>query len=371
MPSLLRSTSVPYLIAVLGTAGMVFLGKSLTSWLGNNVPCLLFFAVIVPAGWYGGWKPGLLATLLSALAIAWFFFEPFDSPAVHDPGEQLELALFVVMGVLINSLIWSQRLAREHSRTLLEADRRKDEFVAAVAHELRNPLAPIRNGLHILRAAGDNREIIAQASALMDRQVNQMVRLVEDLMDIASIGQGKLVIRVERTDLNTLVHTAVEACRPLIEVSRHELTVTVPTDQLFVETDPARLIQVISNLVTNAAKYTEPGGRIGLGVEREAGGVTISVRDNGIGIPADRLAHVFEMFVQVEGGAQHRKGGLGIGLALVSRLVSLLGGRIKAHSDGPGQGSEFIIHLPLHIEAAREKEMGARIVNAPRALTQS
>jgi PAS domain S-box-containing protein len=226
---------------------------------------------------------------------------------------------------------------------LREADRRKDEFLATLAHELRNPLAPIRNALEILRMTGGGERI----RETMERQVAQLVRLVDDLLDVSRITRGKVKLRTARIDLASVVEGAVETSRPVIEAAGHRLTVAPAPGPLVLEADPARLAQVLSNLLNNAAKYTEPGGQIWLTVEREASHAVLRVRDTGIGIPADMLQRVFEMFTQVDRSAGHAQGGLGIGLALVRSLVQLHGGAVQAHSDGPGQGSEFTVRLPL------------------------
>ena len=230
---------------------------------------------------------------------------------------------------------------------LQEADRRKDEFLATLAHELRNPLAPIRNGLHILRLAGDHREIAEQARATMERQVQQMVRLIDDLLDLSRISLGKVELRRERVDLAAVVQSAVEISRPVIEQSGHELTLSLPPEPVPLEADVTRLAQVLANLLNNAAKYTERGGHIRLAVERRGGEVAVSVEDDGVGIPAPMLPRVFEMFTQVDRSLEKSQGGLGIGLSIVKRLVEMHGGTVEARSGGHGLGSEFVVHLPL------------------------
>jgi two-component system CheB/CheR fusion protein len=234
---------------------------------------------------------------------------------------------------------------------LKEADRRKDEFLATLAHELRNPLAPIRNALQILRLAPEP-EVQEQTRALMQRQLDQVVRLVEDLLDVSRISTGKLQLRKEWVDLRTAIEGAVEASRTLIDRMGHQLTVTVPSQALTVDADPARLGQVFVNLLNNAAKYTDRGGHIRLAVERQGSDVLVSVQDDGIGIAGDQLPGIFHLFSQVEGALEKSQGGLGIGLTLVKRLVELHGGRIEARSGGPGKGSEFVVRLPLIVEAS-------------------
>ena len=195
-----------------------------------------------------------------------------------------------------------------------------------------------------------------KARGMMERQVGQMVRIIADLMDVSRIGQGKLQLRRERVELATVMQSAVEACTPMVERSRHELSVSLPPEPLVLNADPGRLIQVFSNLLTNAAKYTEPGGKISLRAERQDGSVVVRVRDNGIGIPPEALPTLFEMFMQVDGGEKRRQGGLGIGLALVRRLVRVHGGSVEVHSAGPGKGSEFVVRLPLIASPANRLE---------------
>jgi len=236
---------------------------------------------------------------------------------------------------------------------LSEANRKKDEFLATLAHELRNPLAPIRNGLLLMKLAGDDAEAVERSRSMMERQIEQMVRLVDDLMDISRISQGKLELRKEHVPLGAVIASAVETTRPLIEQMGHELTVTLPKQPLIVDADMTRLAQVFMNLLNNSAKYSERGGHIWLTVERQGSDVVVSVRDTGIGIPADNLTSIFDMFSQVDRSLEKSQGGLGIGLSLVKRLVEMHGGRIEAKSDGPGRGSEFVVRLPVDVEASR------------------
>src|SRR5262245_34606857 len=238
-----------------------------------------------------------------------------------------------------------ERLRMEEA--LNEADRRKDEFLATLAHELRNPLAPIRNALELLRRGSGDATLIEKARSMMGRQVGQMVRLVDDLLDISRITRGKLQLRKERVELADILNAAVETARPLIEASAHELTVTLPSQPVPVQADPTRLAQVLANLLNNAAKYTEKAGHIWLTAERRGGEAVVSVRDTGIGIPAEPLPRLFEMFSQVSSALERSQGGLGIGLALVKGLVEMHGGRVEARSGGVGSGSEFTVTLPV------------------------
>jgi signal transduction histidine kinase/ActR/RegA family two-component response regulator len=237
---------------------------------------------------------------------------------------------------------------------LHEADRRKDEFLAVLAHELRNPLAPIRSSLHILRLSGRKDRTAEQVSEMMARQVNHMVRLVDDLLEVSRITRGKIELRREPIDLADAVHGALEISRPLIEEAGHHLRVELPREPLPVDGDSVRLAQVFANLLNNAAKYTDRGGHIRLSVVREGEEVTIAVRDSGIGIPPAMLPRVFDLFTQIDQQSSRTRGGLGIGLMLVKRLVEMHGGTITAHSDGPDQGSEFVVRLPLSAVPRRQ-----------------
>jgi signal transduction histidine kinase/ActR/RegA family two-component response regulator len=235
---------------------------------------------------------------------------------------------------------------RSAEQALLVADRRKDEFLATLAHELRNPLAPLLNGLAILRMPNGNPATAERAREIMERQLRQMVRLVDDLLDVSRITTGKLAIREERVELQPLVQSAVELNLPLLEQRRHQLVVQVPDQPVWLDADPTRLSQVFSNLLNNAAKYTEPGGRIDFSAALEEGQVVIRVTDSGIGIRADMLSEIFEMFTQADYSLERINAGLGVGLTLARKLIELHGGTIQAQSAGQGLGSTFIVRLP-------------------------
>jgi PAS domain S-box-containing protein len=230
---------------------------------------------------------------------------------------------------------------------LREADRRKNEFLATLAHELRNPLAPVRNGLQILRLASRDEDARERTRQMMERQLGHMVRLIDDLLDVSRITRGKIELRKERVDLTSVVHTALEASRSAVDAAGHELTVRLPEESIPLFADPTRVAQVVSNVLNNAVRYTPPGGHIGLTAGREGGQAVVRVRDNGLGIPREMLPHIFEMFTQVNRSLERSQGGLGIGLALVQNLVRMHGGTVEAHSAGLGRGSEFIIRLPV------------------------
>ena len=227
-----------------------------------------------------------------------------------------------------------------------EAERRKDEFLAMLAHELRNPLAPIRNALHIMNQPGTGTATVEGLREMMERQVQHMTRMVDDLLDVSRITRGKIALRKELVDFTSVVNRVVEAIRPLIDDRQQQLTVDLPPEPLRLDADPTRLEQTLANLLNNAAKYTGHGGHIWLSARQQDGELVLRVRDNGVGIAADMLTRIFEPFVQSDRVLHHSEGGLGIGLTLVRSLVEMHGGSVTAHSDGQGKGSEFIVRLP-------------------------
>ena len=240
---------------------------------------------------------------------------------------------------------------------LLVADRRKDEFLATLAHELRNPLAPIRTGLAVLGLGGDKPEAVARIRAMMERQVSHMVHLVDDLLDVARISSGKVDLKIARVDVKAVIASAVETSQPLIDAAQHQLSVTLSDMPLWLDADLNRLAQVVGNLLTNAAKYTLPGGQIHLHASRDERYVLIAVTDSGMGIPRAELPTVFDMFTQVSTHAPQAQGGLGIGLSLVRHLVELHGGSVAVHSEGEGHGSTFEVRLPLADTGERRKHV--------------
>jgi PAS domain S-box-containing protein len=239
---------------------------------------------------------------------------------------------------------------RERADELAEHDRRKNEFLAMLAHELRNPLAPIRNALQIIRLTGMDGHAVQMASEMMERQMGQMVRLVDDLLDVNRISRGKIELQKGRIELASSIRHAVEAVRSLYKDMNHELTVTLPPQPIYLNADPTRLAQVVGNLLNNACKFTDKGGQISLTAERDGEHAVIRVRDSGIGIAADQLPRIFDMFVQVDTSLERSVGGLGIGLTLVKNLVEMHNGTVVVDSAGVGQGSEFVVRLPIMVE---------------------
>ena len=339
--------------------------NSLTRALPGGVGVVLLWEEAIGAGRYGG-----LAEFISRqppwsdLPILVLTHSSADSPAILQALELLGNVTLLERTTRFASLVTAVRTAlrarerqyqiREHlserervTHALAEADRRKDEFLATLAHELRNPLAPITNSIHLLRLLSSGQTESRQLSEILERQVSHMVRLVDDLMELSRITRGLMELRVMRLDLASVIRNAVEASRPLVELGNHTLQVSVPEQMLPLEGDAVRLAQVFANLLNNAAKYTDRGGHIWLSAIREADWAVVSVRDDGLGIAPDMLPRVFEMFTQADRAGLRAQSGLGIGLTLVKSLVELHGGRVLALSEGLGMGSEFIVRLPL------------------------
>jgi PAS domain S-box-containing protein len=272
------------------------------------------------------------------------------------PGESASVLGLFVTDLTREKQTESLAAAQE---ALREADRRKNEFLAMLAHELRNPMAPIRNAVSILRRTARDPGSVMAMCGMLDRQVGQMVRLVDDLLDVSRITRDRIELRRERIELSSVLSQAVESVRPHLKSGRHTISLDLPEGPVWLDADPVRLTQVFTNLLDNACKYMDAGGRIWLSAETAplrpgppaapagtTGEVIVRVRDAGIGIPSEQLSRIFEMFTQVDTSLERRSTGLGIGLTLVSRLVELHGGRVEAHSDGPGTGTEFVVTLP-------------------------
>jgi signal transduction histidine kinase/ActR/RegA family two-component response regulator len=255
---------------------------------------------------------------------------------------------------------------RRHAEAGLRlADQHKDEFLATLAHELRNPLAPMVNAMGLVAMPGADRGITNRAHGIITRQLSQMVRLVDDLLDVSRITSGKLAVRKQSVDLASIVNNAVDTARPLLDERGHTLTIELPSQAIYVQADPVRLAQVFSNLLNNAAKYSEPGGKVTLSATVTGSSVRVCIDDHGIGISADTLPRIFEMFAQGDSSLERTQSGLGVGLALAKRLIELHGGSIAAESLGLGQGSSFTVVLP--VQAALASERSSAGVAAPDA----
>jgi signal transduction histidine kinase len=253
---------------------------------------------------------------------------------------------------------------KAHSDALEDADRRKDEFLATLAHELRNPLAPLRHGLDILRKSPD-REEATDIREMMDRQLVHMVRLIDDLLDVSRVRQGKIELRKARIQAADVIQLALESSQSLIDSAGHSLTLAVPPEPIWLDADMTRVAQVIGNLLNNAAKYTPEGGRIDLSLRTDGEGAVFAISDNGLGIPADMQSKVFQLFAQVGDHADRARGGLGIGLALVKQLVEMHDGSVSAESAGPGQGSVFTVRIPLAASDAETQREAKEPVAEP------
>jgi len=280
--------------------------------------------------------------------------EPHETVRVRKDGRRLDVAITISpirdeTGEIVGAATIARDITgrKRAEAALREADRRKDEFLATLAHELRNPLAPLSNALQVLELAGDDRASAEQARRLMERQLSHLVRLVDDLLDVSRITTGKIELRKERVDVKAIVDSALETCGPVIEQSGHQLAVSLPPGPLPLDADLTRLAQVVSNLLHNAVKYTDRGGHITLTAEQQGSDVVITVMDDGIGIAPEALPRLFEIFSQADRSLGRAQGGLGIGLSLVRGLVELHGGTVGVHSAGLGRGSEFTVRLPL------------------------
>jgi signal transduction histidine kinase/CheY-like chemotaxis protein len=354
---------VRYTAAIAIAAAAVVLRWFLLPWLKTDVPYATLFGAIAVAVWMGGWGPALVAAVAGLIGTVALVGVPQGFHTVASSNVLLGLGVYVGTCGLIIGLGETMRQARDDYRRsqemfkevalelkqraadLQQADAIKSLFLATLSHELRNPLAPLRNGIAILklRMPGGPADIYA----MMDRQLGLVTRLIDDLLDVSRLDRGKLELHREKVAVESFVNAAIETARPNIEGKSHELVVRYAPRTFHVDGDPTRLAQVIANLLNNAAKYTPANGRIELSMHAEGPQAVISVRDNGIGIPATELGRIFDMFVQLDVSKTQAAAGLGLGLALARSLVALHGGEIKAQSAGVGHGSEFAVHLPL------------------------
>ena len=348
-------------ISLQSTITLLALGAGLLLSLEDRQPMRSILAPTASSRLIRRVFPGIL---LVPVALGWFAVRGLNS-GLYDHGFAMAAVVLGVMMVLTGLLWWSAAAVNEHEQRLQDSrselamslselereDRRKNEFLATLAHELRNPLAPIRTGLAVLGRADADPELSASTRAMMDRQVRHMVRLIDDLLDLSRITRDRIELRMDAVSLRSVLDQALEACTPMYEHARQLLVVDPPTEHLRVHGDAARLVQVFSNLLTNASKFTPPGGRIEVRHHVDGRMATVTVADTGRGIPAERLQDVFEMFTQLSSPLDRHHGGLGIGLTLSRRLVQMHGGQLTAASAGEGKGSTFSVSLPL-MEAA-------------------
>jgi signal transduction histidine kinase/ActR/RegA family two-component response regulator len=323
--------------------------------LGTQAPLLPFVLGVFAVAYIGGRGPALLAGLLTpVLATLWFTDWPQDAPSAQWIAHVMFFLLIAALSALLmHELQIRSRAEREallvaaaHAQALREADRRKDEFLAMLAHELRNPLAPIRNAAYVLAKGAMDPPVVRRSGQMIERQASHLTHLVDDLLDVARITRGRIVLDRETLGLDTVVDAAIETAQPSLEARRQTISVRRPAARVFVDGDGVRLCQVVVNLLTNASKYSPEGARIELIVDGTAGDASITVRDPGVGIDAQLLPHLFDLFLQGDRTLDRSQGGLGVGLTIVKLLVEMHGGSVKARSAGLGTGSEFTIHLP-------------------------
>jgi signal transduction histidine kinase len=339
---------IRYGIAIASVA--VALGGASLFGPAEHVASVVFLAAVTASAYFAGLGPGLVATVLSALVLDYLYFPPLHSVTLG-AATWVWLAGYLGTALLIN---WFQDAQWRAVSALRLQNRRKSEFMAMLAHELRNFLSPVSASVAAvqLRAPGD--PVIAEACGLVERQVQNMTHLIDDLLDVARITQGKVRLSLETLDLRTVLDRVTEGVRPQIDGRGHRLEVSLPAGPLPLRADATRLEQILLNLLANAAKYTDPGGRIRVIVERRQRHLVVRVRDNGRGLAPDVLPHVFDLFSQAQAGGE---GGLGVGLSLVKGLVEMHGGSVTALSAGAGRGSEFIVRFPEAEGPAQHKEL--------------
>jgi signal transduction histidine kinase len=370
------STLAAYGGAVAVTLAAIFLRWFLDPWLGSGVAYTTLYGAVAIAVWFGGLGPAVLAMALGYAIVNVRYVSPVGTLELHTPADAIALALFTLSAALIIVLGEAMRRARdryrasevelkERARQLQRADENKSQFLAVLSHELRNPLAPLRTGLALLKMKHEDPDTV-ETNDMMERQIAQLSRLIDDLLDVSRIDRGKLEMRAQRLAIDAMLRTAVDTAKPNIDARGHELVVSYPPQPLYVEGDLVRLAQVVSNLLNNAAKFTPPKGRIELSAHADDGRVVVRVADTGIGIEQERLHEVFDMFVQLD-SSRAAAGGLGLGLTLARSIIERHGGTIEARSAGPGKGAEFIVRLPLEsVPPAAESEAPAAAASAER-----
>jgi signal transduction histidine kinase len=371
---LLNSRPIHYVAAGLFVAVALLIRKSLDPWLGDAHPLSLLFGAVALAVWLGGATPAVFAAILGYFVSDYLFIPPRGVIAVIDVHEAVGLLTYFISSAIIIGFGQGMRVANKHAgeyaqsleqhkEKLERAEHHKDEFLATLAHELRNPLATIHNALGVLAHDGLRELQAKKTRQVIERQVGHLSRLIEDLLDIPRIATGRLHVQLARIDLATVLAEAVECARPLIDAAGHQCEFSLPTEPIMVQGDHSRLVQVFLNLLSNAVRYTPRGGHINIAVSCDTAWISVHVCDDGIGIPSTMAPRVFEMFKQLDRGIERVHGGLGIGLALVHRLVELHGGTINVHSEGAGTGSEFIVRLPNVAWSPTIKMSSARVAN--------
>ncbi len=340
------------IVVVLAIAGI---RAVLAPLLGTQAPLLPFVLGVFASAYLGGRGPALLASVLTPiLATAFFTDWPQDAPPLQWIAHVVFFLLIAVLSsVLMHELQRRSRAEREalaiaadHAKELREADRRKDEFLAMLAHELRNPLAPIRNVAYVLSKGGVDPPTVRRSGQMIERQATQLTRLVDDLLDVARITRGRVALHREPLSLDSVVDAALETVQPVLDARHQAVSIRQPGEKLFVHGDSVRLCQVVANLLTNASKYSPERARIEIVIEGSEREAIVEVRDPGLGIDAQLLPHLFDLFLQGDHTLDRAQGGLGVGLTIVKLLVEMHGGRVEANSAGLGKGSEFRMRLP-------------------------
>lgn len=338
-----------YAIAIAGCASVLACRLSLSDVLLERAQLFPFLLAVTAAAWWGGRGPGVAATFTGAALGVYFVVPPPASFRIEHLADGVSAAIFALIGLTISHLCGQLHEMQNHvaiERALKEADARKDRYIATLAHELRNPLAAISSALQLWRRVPNDAAELENLRAIISRHLKQLVRLTDDLLDVARISSGKILLRRSTLNLDVVIAESVEAVWPAIFDAGHDLSVAAGDAPIFVEADQARLRQVLVNLLQNAAKYTPAPGVISVRSESRDGRALIRVRDNGAGIAEEQLSAIFDPFYQVESALGSSQGGLGIGLTLCRQLLELHGGAIEAHSQGPGKGSEFVVTLP-------------------------
>jgi signal transduction histidine kinase len=338
-----RRTVYAYFCAAVGIAAATEIRYLLNPELGQNLIFSMYYLAVSLAGWAGGLTPALVTALLSSVLANYLFTEPRGMLHIKSAEDVWALGLFVAVSLVIGIL--SEISLRAQAR-VREAEQQKDDFLAILAHELRNPLAII----HYTNLAEDRSKLAGQParSEIIDRQVQQLDQMIDDLLDISQVSRGKFRIKFEAVNVSKLIDDAIEKSHPVITGRGHELSVERPAEELTLWGDPTRLQQVITNLLTNAARYTPKGGKIEFRGTREKDSVVLRVRDNGMGIAKELVSRIFDLQTQFARSLDTSGPSLGVGLALVRTLVELHGGTVSAVSEGPNQGSEFTVRLPLY-----------------------
>jgi len=345
-----------YSAAIASTACAVCGRILLQSVLEDECPFTLFYLSVLLTAWIAGTGPAILAIALGTLSAAHFFVSPASSLKIDDPDDLLQLLMYIFVNgvaiVLFHRIERQRRIAERKSaenetltRSLKEADERKDEFLALLAHELRNPLAPIRSSLELLDRNPMSADVLPRVRDVIRRQTNHLVRLTDDLLDVARFCRGQTDLQICRMDVRTAVEDGVEMTASMFSEKGHRFQLLLPDEPVWVKGDRVRIAQLTANLLGNASKYTPSGGRVSLQMEQIEDSVFIIISDNGVGFSACEAERILEPFVQIDASRTREYGGLGLGLTIVKRLVELHGGRLRVESRGPGMGSCFTVEL--------------------------